>query len=293
MKQSYADLHDYHTLGHGIDVKQEEWPSVRAALLFEQSNEVQFTKTRRSSLVLTLDGTASHMTKMEGINDNSPSSPGEISFIPENANMTVAWQNHAPLQKSIVLEFDTCMFRNYVPEIVTQNFERGHLIPTGFQRQPNFELLLRIIGQEVETGGQSGRIFAESAIRLLAIQVASHGWTYPTASKGYGLRPDARACRAIEYIEVHYSRDISLLEIAAAAGLSLTQLTQVFQQATGQTPYSYVIARRLRQAVHLLRTSDLSIAHIALDVGFADQAHLTRTFQRRYGSTPKVVRNQR
>lgn len=292
MKQSYQDLHDYHKRGHGIAVKEAEWPAVRVAILSEASNDVVFTKTKRSALVLTLDGSAAHRTRMEGIHDDSPSNPGEICFIPENAEVHVAWENHKELQKTILLDFDICMFSCYAPEVLSTNFESGHLIPHNFKPCPDLEYLLRIIGQEVTSNGERGQIFAQSAIQLVAIQVAKAAWTHPASPKNDRHRPDARVCRAIEFIEAHCSHDISLLEIGTAAGLSITQLTQVFQHTTGETPYSYVISRRLRQAVHLLRYTDLPIAHIALDVGFADQAHLTRTFQRKLGKTPKLIRDQ-
>jgi AraC family transcriptional regulator len=58
------------------------------------------------------------------------------------------------------------------------------------------------------------------------------------------------------------------------------------------TPYSYVINRRLRQAVHLLRSTDTPIAQVALDAGFADQQHLTRMVRARLRKTPKQVRDE-
>ena len=292
MKQSYQDLHDYHKKGCGITVDELEWPAVRAAILSEESNDVTFTKTNRNALVLTLDGSLSHLTRMEGISDDTPSKPGEICCIPENAEVRVAWKNHEKIQKSIIFDFDSQIFSYYAPEILCPNFENGHLIPKNFNTCLELEYLLRIIGQEVTSNGARGQLFAQSALRLIAIQIAQTNWTQPVASEIESHRPDTRVSRAIEFIEANYSCDISLLEIAAAAGLSITQLTQVFQKTTGETPYSYVISRRLRQAVQLLHHSDLPIAHIALDVGFADQAHLTRTFRRRFGKTPKLVRCQ-
>ena len=292
MKQSFQGLDDYHKKGCGIAIDELEWPAVRAAILSEDSNDITFTKTKRSALVLTLDGSLSHLTRMEGICDDTPSKPGDICFIPENAEARVAWKNHEKIQKSIIFEFDAQIFSCYAPELISPNFGNGQLIPKNFSMCLELEYLLRIVGQEVVSNGARGQLFAQSVFRLIAIQIAQMNWTQPAASATDSHRPDTRVSRAIEFIETHYSRDISLLEIANAAGLSITQLTQVFQKTTGETPYSYVISRRLRQAVQLLHHSDLPIAHIALDVGFADQAHLTRTFQRRFGKTPKLVRCQ-
>lgn len=292
MKQCYDDLRDYHTKGIGIDIKETEWQAVRVTLLSEDSNDVSFTKANRSALVLTIDGCQAHSTRMEGIKDDAPSMPGQICFIPENAEVQVAWKNHDKLQRSILVDFDKAIFSTYTPDAVTDTFDQGHLVPLNFKTCTEFEYLIRILGQEVVTNGQRGQLFAETAIRLLSMQIAKSAWTRPQPSKLYKQRADLRVNKAIEFIEINFSRDISLLDLAAVAGLSPTQLTYIFQQTTGETPYSYVIARRLRQAIHLLRYSDQPIAHIALDVGFADQAHMTRTFQRRQHTTPKVVRDK-
>lgn len=293
MKQSYEDLRQYHSHGEGILTKEVEWPSIRAAILSEKSNDVHFTKTNRSALVLTLDGSSSHFTKMADIEDNSATHPGDICFIPAGIDIHLAWTNHASHQKTILLDFDTSIFSTYAPEVLSSGFCEGHLLPSNFKPCADLEYLVRILGQEVESKGARGQLFAQSAIRLVALQVATSAWTTPMATPKNRPMSDARTCRAIEFIEAHYCRDVTLLEIAAAAGLSATQLTQAFQQATGETPYAYVISRRLRQAVHLLRHSNTPIAHIAIDVGFADQAHMTRTFQRKLGATPKGIRNQR
>jgi AraC family transcriptional regulator len=98
--------------------------------------------------------------------------------------------------------------------------------------------------------------------------------------------------RALDFIEANFAEDLSLVSIAAAAGLSQTHLTGMFRRETGMTPYSYVIGRRLRHAVHLLRSSDMPIAQVALEAGFADQQHLTRMVRARLRRTPKEVRRR-
>jgi AraC-like DNA-binding protein len=292
MRKTYDDLRDYHISENGIAIQEREWQGVRALVLNEGSNEVHVRQSLRNSLVLTLDGSASHMTRMGGIKDDSPSKPGAVCFIPKGIEVHLAWQNHAALQKSILLEFDQTIFEKYAPEVISSKFDDGNLIPRNFQTCEKFEYILRILGQEVSPEGNRGLIFAESAVRLLALQIAASAWSHSATPVTDQMRTDPRASRAIEYVEAHYTTDISLLEISEAAGLSVTQLTQVFQLATGQTPYSYVISRRLRRAVQLLRFKDMPIAHIAIDVGFADQAHMTRTFKRRFGKTPKLIRQE-
>jgi AraC family transcriptional regulator len=73
----------------------------------------------------------------------------------------------------------------------------------------------------------------------------------------------------------------------------MSQLIQLFRQNTGSSPYAYVIAQRVARARRLLETTDLPIARVAIDAGFADQAHLTRMLRRHLGVTPRNIRLQR
>ncbi|MGG6288195.1 helix-turn-helix transcriptional regulator, partial [Leptolyngbya sp. AN03gr2] len=63
------------------------------------------------------------------------------------------------------------------------------------------------------------------------------------------------------------------------------------KQSTGLTPHQYVIQRRIERAKQLLRAGNLTIAQIALQVGFAHQSHLNRHFKKWVGVTPKVFVN--
>ncbi len=72
---------------------------------------------------------------------------------------------------------------------------------------------------------------------------------------------------------------------AAELGASPTRLTRAFVAAFGITPHAYVIARRLDAARDRILEGQ-SLAAVAADVGFFDQAHLTRRFKRFLGVTP-------
>jgi AraC family transcriptional regulator len=290
MKSEFRTIRDYHLSARRIHVEARDWRSLRASILIEDSNDVAFAAPVSNGIVMTVDGTARHLTRMDGIDDETPSRPGEICLIPAGLEVHLAWQNHALLQESFMLEFDEALFATYAPEVVTEKFSEGHLVPANFARRPELESLTRIIAREVSSERGRGRIFAEAAIRLLAIEIAFSAWSTPARPLAGRVGHDARVHRAIEFIEAHFTRDISLLEISAAANLSPTHLTEVFSRHTGTTPYSYVVDRRLTYAVHLLRVTDLPISHVALEAGFADQQHLTRMLRARHNRTPKQVR---
>jgi AraC family transcriptional regulator len=227
---------------------------------------------------------------MDGIRDETPSRPGEVSFIPEGMDVHLAWKNHAEVQTSLMIEFDPGLFGTYAPEVAGSRLSRGVLVPANYADRPVIAGLIRLLAREIEPARRRGRIFADTVTRLIALELAASHWSVPVRDMDRPTRHDPRVQRAIDHVEANFARDISLLEIANAAGLSPTHLTSVFQRETGHTPYAYVIERRLREAVRLLRDTDLPIAQVAYATGFADQQHMTRVFRARLATTPRAVR---
>nr|WP_242038700.1 AraC family transcriptional regulator [Chroococcidiopsis sp. [FACHB-1243]] len=95
--------------------------------------------------------------------------------------------------------------------------------------------------------------------------------------------------QAIDYVQAHLDRNLSLAQIAAAISISPTYFSRLFKRATGSSPHQYVIQQRVERAKVLLKTTDLAIANIALQVGFSSQSHLTHHFKHLTGVTPKQV----
>lgn len=84
---------------------------------------------------------------------------------------------------------------------------------------------------------------------------------------------------------------LTLGELAALAGLSPYHLSRVFSQATGQTLTRYKARLRAARAMDRLEAGERDLARLALETGFADQAHLTRTLRAELGWTPARLRN--
>src|SRR5262249_21387399 len=87
-----------------------------------------------------------------------------------------------------------------------------------------------------------------------------------------GLPP--RVLRLVlDHIETNLESNISLQELAGAAGLSPSHFARAFKQSQGVTPHRYLMSCRLRQARQLLAGTDLPLSEIAVVTGFADQSH--------------------
>jgi AraC-like DNA-binding protein len=94
-----------------------------------------------------------------------------------------------------------------------------------------------------------------------------------------------RFAPVVDYLHAHLSRRLTLDELAAVAGLSPFHFLRQFQSQHHATPQQMLMAFRLAEAKRLLSRGEAP-AQVAVAVGLTDQAHLTRTFARRYGVTP-------
>jgi len=96
--------------------------------------------------------------------------------------------------------------------------------------------------------------------------------------------------RAAEFIAENCTRSVKLDDVCEAAELSASHLIRAFKERYGMTPHAYLINRRIQYSRAQLRRGRL-IADVALDAGFADQAHLQRTFKRLVAATPGQYRS--
>ena len=83
---------------------------------------------------------------------------------------------------------------------------------------------------------------------------------------------------------------VTVAEMADIVGLSESWFATVFRQTTGKTPLQWQLEQRINVAQKLLLESDLTVADIAAQLGFSDQAHLTKAFRQSVGNTPAAWR---
>jgi len=93
--------------------------------------------------------------------------------------------------------------------------------------------------------------------------------------------------RAVEFLQARACDHVSLEDASRASGVGVFHLIRLFQRHLGLTPYAFLTQIRIAKSRKLLRLGE-PVAQVALDVGFADQAHFTKRFKQLTGTTPAL-----
>ena len=96
--------------------------------------------------------------------------------------------------------------------------------------------------------------------------------------------------QVVTYIEDHLDEKLSPAQLASELGMSEAAFSRKFKAKVGETPMRFVTQVRLEVASRMLGEGALSLAQIAADCGFADQAHLSRSFKQHLGVSPSQFR---
>ena len=131
-----------------------------------------------------------------------------------------------------------------------------------------------------QLGGQTR--FIEALGRLIALHDGSQ---LPRVTSDDQAVDSAKAI-----LSERYAAPPSLRELAYECGYSSYHLLRLFRKRVGVPPYEFLNVVRVERSKSLLRKG-MRPADVALSVGYADQAHLTRQFKRLVGVTPGRFRN--
>lgn len=108
----------------------------------------------------------------------------------------------------------------------------------------------------------------------------------PSKSTDLAWNERKRHVRVLEYIEANLSGPVRLDELSQVAGMSKLHFLRSFIRTLGITPHGFITERRLQRARTLLKHTDIPIASVAYECGFAHQSHLGSVLKSYVGLTP-------
>ncbi len=208
---------------------------------------------------------------------------GDLMYVPSGCLHRTEY-NDCRSAERFVLTFPD----NLTPH--SKNFQRETL----FHTVENSEIseLLEGIFSEKENPTEYSEEIQTLLINILVIKLLRipPALSHPAQNK---FSPnDEQIQLTAKYISKHFQEKFTLEHAAEYAGFSRTYFSQKFKAVTGFGFNDYLTAVRLRNAVKLLVTTDLSITKTAYYCGFNDSNYFGGVFKRQFGMTPREYRKK-
>jgi AraC-like DNA-binding protein len=96
--------------------------------------------------------------------------------------------------------------------------------------------------------------------------------------------------RARDLMDREYARPLNVAALARAALMSPAHFSRQFRAAYGETPYSYLMTRRIERAKALLRAGEMSVTEVCMEVGCSSLGSFSARFTEMVGQTPSTYR---
>jgi AraC-like DNA-binding protein len=111
-----------------------------------------------------------------------------------------------------------------------------------------------------------------------------------SSAEAHRLRDLARLRRVRDRIDREYAQPLDVEALARAAHMSAGHLSREFRRAYGESPYSYLMTRRIERAMALLQRGDLSVTEVCFAVGCSSLGTFSTRFTELVGVSPSTYR---
>ncbi|MFB4288233.1 helix-turn-helix transcriptional regulator [Nonomuraea sp. ATR24] len=119
------------------------------------------------------------------------------------------------------------------------------------------------------------------------------GWGRADLAAPVRVQDDLTRLRRVkDRIDREYAQPLNVEALARGAHMSAGHLSRRFRQAYGESPYSYLMTRRIERAMALLRRGELSVTEVCFAVGCSSLGTFSSHFAQLVGVPPSVYRRQ-
>lgn len=195
---------------------------------------------------------------------------------------------HGPIPPLVSLRIRAGLLEEVARQAGLGVFERFELRNIFETRDQTIERIVLGVKTELERPAHPAqRLIAESLSWAFVAHLlrSYNAFDFPEGSPAPILN-DRQLQKLREYIHERITSPIGLDDLARVLGISKFHFARVFKRSTGMTALRYVEQCRIDRAISLIAHSDVPLADIALQAGFADQSHFTRRFCQHVGCTP-------
>jgi AraC-like DNA-binding protein len=218
---------------------------------------------------------------------------GDLVFINSN-EIHRTMENGCPGHERLVINFKSSFLEPYVedwPSIETFFIEKGHVIRLLEEKKLFIRMLFEQISLEItncDTGYLSYLRALLTKLLLFGVRRADRKQSSSAELLAHPL--DRKIIEIVRYINTHYPQTLSLDQLAKSFYISSSYLCRSFRRVTGFSFIHYVNMTRVKEAMRLLRYTDMKIIDIANAVGFNNLTHFNRIFKTHTNISPKNYR---
>ena len=274
------------------DKSGESPAAIRAACLTLLELAVKLNLTNGAQLQINRDTAAEQRRRAEAIQAVKEQSYDSIRSL---------YLREEPGLLAAVRQGDRAKGREIINRVLVGIY---HLAGTRLDLLKSFvlELIVMMSRAAVEAGGDPARILGTdygsvAALDAVADEEALCRWLTNMLERIMDAIHDNRkypnsvmVSRALRHMEKCCGEDLSRDETAQIACLSPSHFSRLLRQKTGHTFSDLLNQMRVNRACTLLRQTDKSLIHIAMECGFRDQSYFTKVFRRLTGKTPREFR---
>lgn len=170
-----------------------------------------------------------------------------------------------------------------LPEVITLTIDD--------QRYPMLRSLTDLLGEHAADDRPGSDIALPAVVDLLLIHLL-RAWHDQRGDPEWPGVTDPGVARALHAVQENPHRPWTVRQLSDLAEMSRSAFARRFTEATGSTPSAYLIRSRLDRGAQLLRHSDLPLAAIATQLGYATEFSFSAAFRREFGIAPGRFRRR-
>ncbi len=228
--------------------------------------------------------------------------PGDVFLLPNTDYhaLSVPADGH---MENLVLQFDSSFIWNALANDFDYNFllvffERGENFSHRLDRDNPATARVAKLIQDMWQEMQERQLYYELVVKIKLQMIFTEIMRYfdyvdrEKARTPFPKQSIEQINKVLQYIDEHLGEDIKLSQLAEVAQISPGYLSELFKRFNGLPPVAYIVNKRVRTAIELIRTTDRSLTDIAMDCGFNNNANFYKAFKKVTGRTPLAYRRK-
>ncbi|WP_082979715.1 AraC family transcriptional regulator [Labrys sp. WJW] len=284
---SFGDLESCRTLRTSAG---RNWGNIYISKQIEDPNEGTFRASPHLLVSLTRSGSTRLICNVQSQEYKAYLHPGQLNILAPNQPVRLKWDRrvhttHLYLRNSLLSEIAGEMTQNRMTSI--------DVIGRLAFMDPLLEGLVTAIDDAMELELEGIQPYVEHLARAAACHVLrkySNLRSPQSFDDSSGELTKSQIARFREMVESRMSQKLTLTDLAEGSGLSTGHFAHLFKQATGTTPYQYLLHSRIQRARYLLAKTAMPVVRVAAECGFSDHVHFTRVFSKTVGQPPATFR---